>query len=108
MKIDRIIISNYKTLETLDIPINTYYTAICGKNNAGKSSLIQTIRTILGSESGDPFDYSSDFEVTHKTDYTKWKSDKTEPISFCLFLNLDNDSDTGLIKFIEKFLKKAE
>ncbi|BFG69814.1 hypothetical protein KACHI17_06950 [Sediminibacterium sp. KACHI17] len=108
MKIDRICILNYKTLENIDIPINTYYTAICGKNNAGKSSLIQAIRTILGSESSDPFDYSSDFEVTHKTDFTKWKAEKIDPISFCLYLSLDKSLDTGLIKFIEKFLKKNE
>ena len=51
MKIDRISIKNYKTIEKLDIPINTFYTAICGKNNAGKSSLIEAVRTILGSDS---------------------------------------------------------
>ncbi len=108
MKIDRISIKNYKTLEKLDIPINTFYTAICGKNNAGKSSLIEAVRTILGSDSHDPFDYSSDFEVKHNSDFTKWKTEKTEPISFCLSISLDNKLDTGLIRFIEKFLKKKD
>lgn len=108
MKIDRIKISNYKTLQDLDIPINTFYTAVCGKNNAGKSSLIEAIRTILGSESRDPFDYGSDFEVKHNTDFTKWKIEKSEPISFCLFISLDDKLDTGLIRFIEKFLKKID
>ncbi len=83
MKIDRISIKNYKTLENLDIPINTFYTASCGKNNAGKSSLIETIRTILGSDSRDPFDFSSDFEVKHNSDFTKWKTNNSEHISFC-------------------------
>lgn len=108
MKIDRISIKNYKTLENLDIPINTFYTAICGKNNAGKSSLIETIRTILGSDSRDPFDFSSDFEVKHNSDFTKWKTNNSEPISFCLNLCLDYNLDTGLIRFIEKFLKKKD
>ncbi|MCB0375004.1 MAG: AAA family ATPase, partial [Sinomicrobium sp.] len=77
MKLERIIISNYKTLENIDISINTFYTAICGKNNAGKSSLLNTLKNILGYEVG-PFDDISEMEISHKEDYTIWKSAKNE------------------------------
>lgn len=104
MKIERIKISNYKTLENIDISVNTFYTAICGKNNAGKSSLIQAVRSILGFDIS-PFEDASDFEVNHKDDFTIWKDDKTEPIEFCIHVRLFNYTDNGLLKFIETFAK---
>lgn len=104
MKIERIKISNYKTLDNIDISVNTFYTAICGKNNAGKSSLIQAVRSILGFDLS-PFEDASDFEVNHKDDYTIWKTDKTQPIEFCIHVRLFNSTDSGLIKFIETFAK---
>ncbi len=107
MKIERVIITNYKTLENLDISINTFYTAVCGKNNAGKSSLIQVVKNILGYEVG-PFDDINDFEVNHKEDFTIWKQSKTEPICFCLIIRLFSSYDTGLIKFIETFVKAED
>lgn len=107
MKIEKVIISNYKTLENLDISINTFYTAICGKNNAGKSSLIQVIKNILGYEAS-PFEDITDFEVNHKEDFTIWKHTKTEPICFCLLIRLFSTYDTGLIKFIETFVKAED
>lgn len=59
MKIEKIKISNYKTLDNIDISVNTFYTAICGKNNAGKSSLIQAVTSILGFDLS-PFEDASD------------------------------------------------
>lgn len=107
MKIEKVVIENYKTLEKLDISINTFYTAICGKNNAGKSSLIQVVKNILGYEVG-PFDDINDFEVNHKEDFTIWKTSKSEPICFCLVIRLFSSSDTGLIKFVETFVKAED
>jgi len=107
MKIERVIIKNYRTLEDLDIQINTFYTAVCGKNNAGKSCLIQVIKNILGFEAN-PFEDYDETEVSHKDDYTIWKEDKTEPILFCLEIKLFSDNDAGLIKFIETFVKAEE
>lgn len=104
MKLERIIISNYKTLENLDISINTFYTAICGKNNAGKSSLLNTFKNILGYEVG-PFDDINEMEISHKEDYTIWKSSKNDPIKFCLHLRFFADFDSGLIKYVETFAK---
>lgn len=107
MKIEKVIISNYKTLENIDISINTFYTALCGKNNAGKSSLIQVIKNILGYEVG-PFDDINDFDVNYKEDFTVWKQPKTDPICFCVMLRLFSAYDTGLIKFIETFVKAED
>ena len=104
MKIEKIKISNYRTLDNIDIDINTFYTAVCGKNNAGKSNLVQAVRSILGFDLN-PFQDEADFEVNHKNDYTIWKADKSEPISFAIQVRLFSSTDSGLIKFIEAFAK---
>lgn len=104
MKIEEITIKNYRTLEDLRIPVTAYYTAICGKNNAGKSSLMDCIKGILGYQTT-PFDVEFDFDVNFKEDFTKWKKEKNEPIVFKLKIRLFNETDTGLIKFISTFVK---
>ena len=104
MKIEEIAIQNYRTLENLRIPVTAYYTAICGKNNAGKSSLMDCIKGILGYQTG-PFDGEFDFDVNFKEDFTKWKKETNEPIVFELTIRLFNETDAGLIKFISTFVK---
>lgn len=41
--------SNFRTLENFNVVFNGYYTAISGKNNAGKSNILRAIRTIVHS-----------------------------------------------------------
>jgi len=40
MRLSRVLVKNYRTLEDISVTFNGYYTAISGKNNAGKTSLI--------------------------------------------------------------------
>ena len=47
MIIKWLIANNYRTLENIDVQFNGYYTAISGRNNAGKSNLIRVIRGLL-------------------------------------------------------------
>ena len=49
MFIRTIEVSNYRTLENFSINFNGYYTAISGKNNAGKSNVLRAIKTIVDS-----------------------------------------------------------
>ena len=49
MFIRTIEVNNYRTLENFSINFNGYYTAISGKNNAGKSNVLRAIKTIVDS-----------------------------------------------------------
>ncbi len=40
MKIQRLKVQNYRTLENVEITFASYYCAICGKNNLGKTNLL--------------------------------------------------------------------
>ena len=64
MKIRQIEIENYRTIERTVIDFPTYYTAICGKNNSGKSNIVKALRYILGNHR----DYAERFNIAIKND----------------------------------------
>ncbi len=104
MKIKELQLKNYRSFEDCKIEFEDYYTAICGKNNSGKSNILRAVlNTLERSRHYDRFNFNSDFPVWK----TKDKNDKTE---ICLKLQLDSVADSGLLKFIEFFLsdKKKE
>jgi putative ATP-dependent endonuclease of OLD family len=47
MRISRIVIRNFKTFHSLDVPINAGVTCIIGENNTGKTNLFHAIRLVL-------------------------------------------------------------
>lgn len=98
MKIKELHLKNYRSFEDCKIEFEDYYTAICGKNNSGKSNILRAVlNTLERSRYYERFNFSSDFPV--------WKSkDKGEEIEVCLKLHLDKVADSGLLKFIEFFL----
>lgn len=49
MIIKKLNVQNYRTLENVEVEFKGYYTAISGKNNAGKSNIIRVIRGIFKS-----------------------------------------------------------
>lgn len=104
MKIRSINIKNFRSIENTVIEFEDYYTAICGKNNSGKSNILRVILNILSRRSYfDRFSFDSDFPI--------WKDKrKGESIDLSLFLFLDKDADSGLIQFINYFTaeKKEE
>ncbi len=50
MKIIGLRTKNYRTLESLDLSFPTFYTAICGKNDSGKTNIIKALQAIMGEE----------------------------------------------------------
>ncbi|NLD48612.1 MAG: ATP-binding protein [Clostridiaceae bacterium] len=102
MKIRELRLKNYRSFEDCTIHFEDYYTAICGKNNSGKSNIIRAIiNTLDRSRYYDRFNYSSDYPV--------WKqSSKEETIEICTKLFLDKEADYGLLKFIGYFLSESK
>lgn len=104
-------VKNYRTLEDVSIKFCEFYTAICGKNNAGKSNILKTIRNILSS--GYYVRFASDEligfgEINYKSDFTKWKTKVNEDIEIKLNIELDKDEDSSLYKFIRDLVLKDE
>jgi AAA15 family ATPase/GTPase len=106
MRIDHISATNYRTLVDCSIDFPDYYSAISGKNNAGKSNLLKVLRAFfIESDDSDP--YGEDVtSVSHKKDYPLWKrKDETkEPIRFEICIRVHKHRDEGLYKFVQTFL----
>lgn len=109
MIIKKIIAKNYRTLENVELNFSGYYTAISGKNNAGKSNVIRAIRGILnqgmrfrlrgGSILGfEGFDW--------KDEITSWKKETKEDISINITLEIHKDSDAAIYKFLTDLIFK--
>lgn len=113
MKIKSIAANNFRTLEEIEIRFDHYYTAICGKNNSGKSNLIRIIQNVF-SHLDFPFhidfgDYSFRNEINRKKDLTAWKTKENPEISIGIEFEINSKDDAGIFKFISEFiLKKSE
>lgn len=100
MKIKDIHLKNFRSFEDCLIEFEDFYTAICGKNNSGKSNIIRAILNVLQRQGlrRNRINYNSDFPIW------KAKSEK-EHISINIRVILDEQADVGLIKFLKVFLQ---
>ena len=55
MKLDEVLVQNYRTLENVKVTFSGYYTAISGQNNAGKTTLMKVIRNVFRDNSREYF-----------------------------------------------------
>jgi predicted ATP-dependent endonuclease of OLD family len=103
MKIKNIQVKNYRTIEDIDIAFPAFYSAICGKNDSGKTNLIRIIRHVL--DRNDNFLMGEDLSINWKNDFPKWKikNASNEDISISLCMTLDPKNDAAVYKFIETF-----
>ncbi|MGJ8656060.1 MAG: ATP-dependent nuclease [Akkermansiaceae bacterium] len=107
MKVEKLKIKNYRTLENLELDFPDFYVALSGKNNAGKTSLMKIMRMFLSDDSVyDPFVGDAP-SVSFKNDYPHWKlkDENKEDIHIEITLRISREADKGLFKFMETFAK---
>lgn len=106
MRISKIRIQNYRTISELSLQFPHYYTAICGKNDAGKSNIIRLLRNTFGIQSRIVFFPEADISV--KDDFTVWKEKevplKERFIQVDFVLQIDRTDDEGLRRFLQDYL----
>lgn len=103
MKIKDIHLKNFRSFEDCLIEFEDYYTAICGKNNSGKSNIVRAILNVFERQMGprNRLNFHQDFPV--------WKSKTAkENIEITVRVQLDKLGDIGLIKFLNVFLQDAK
>lgn len=105
MKLTKLKIKNYRTIEDLILTFPTYYAAICGKNDSGKSNVLRTIRSIFPM-TGSGF-FFQEASISFKEDLPKWlaKDAKDRSVEIELDLAVDPQIDTGLHSFLTTYLK---
>ncbi len=105
MLLKKITAKNYRTLDDISLNFSDFYTAICGKNNAGKSNLIRAIRSV--------FDYNDNYEfyydrmpITYESDFPVWKNSSKDKKDILVKIDfeLEKDRDFGIVEFVNKFI----
>jgi putative ATP-dependent endonuclease of the OLD family len=105
MKITKLQVQNYRTLEAISLEFPSYYSAICGRNDSGKTNVVKVVRSLMRDE--DPFYPFRDEEVSFKDDFTKWRDSEAQHASiiFNIEIEVDDIRDTALYQFIITHLK---
>src|SRR6185437_5288626 len=105
MKLDRLRIKNYRTIEDLTLKFPAYYSALSGKNDSGKSNVLRAIRNFFP-QSGPQY-FIRQEPISPKEDFPKWlaKDSKDRTIEIALALVADPVRDSGLYGFLVSYLK---
>lgn len=110
MRIAKLSVRNYRTLEFIDLEFPSFYTALCGKNDAGKTNVVRAIRFLMKED--EPYFYGYGQEMSIGKDFTKWVEvdPKERRISISAQVVVHRRRDTGLFEFIVDYLslKKTE
>lgn len=108
MKITRLTISNYRSLEDVELDFSQTYSTISGRNNAGKSNVFRVIQYLFGPDTTRHRFRMRNPLVSFQDDFPFWKREKDSkaPIEICCTIKIFRDQDSGLFHFIERFLKK--
>jgi putative ATP-dependent endonuclease of the OLD family len=108
MKIARLDVHNYRTLESLDLAFPSFYSAICGRNDSGKTNVVTAIKRLVQQEGrfyyGYPFPEKPEFFF--KDDFTKWieSEPKGRRISVSIDLFINAARDAGIYSFLIDYL----
>jgi len=102
VKLTHLKIENFRSIEMLELDFPSYYTAICGKNNSGKTNMVKAIRLVFAKD----FPYYDDREaVAFARNFPVWKTkDEESKISIRLDFIVNQIADAELHKFIATFL----
>jgi energy-coupling factor transporter ATP-binding protein EcfA2 len=105
MKLAKLHVENFRTLEDVVLEFPSYYTALSGKNDCGKTNVLRAIRTLLPPPRRYYYAPSRE-DVNLKEDFPKWKGEpKGLPINISATLSVSADQDEGLHHFITDYLK---
>ena len=98
MKIESVQIKNYRTLENIKVSFDSYYSAISGKNNAGKTTLIKVLRSIFRGDTHKMFSFQEEEEIEYREDKTQWIEGNPD-IELEYEMSVSSISDPGLFTF---------
>ena len=107
MKITKFNIRNFRTLDEVDIKFSSSYTAICGRNDSGKTNIVRAIRALMKEEKTYPvISFENDGELSIEDDFPKWKETPVadRQISLEVHFSLDRQTDAGFFQFLTRQL----
>jgi putative ATP-dependent endonuclease of OLD family len=111
VRISELRIQNYRTIANLSLKFPQYYTAICGKNDAGKSNLIRILRSAF-QKTDRLFFLVEEPDLSVKDDFTKWLEKERPPadrfIHVDFVIQISQADDEGLHLFLSTYLSLSD
>lgn len=106
MKISNLTLTNFRSIENLSVDFPSFYTAISGKNNSGKSNLLRVLKMLFEPERR--FRYKDD-DINFPQHFPAWKDkNAVETIKFEITLQVDRMRDAAVFKLADEFFKIGE
>lgn len=96
MKVEKLVVQNYRTLQDITIDFVGYYTAISGRNNAGKTTLVRVLREMFKDHFRERFYFGRD-ERSYGEDKTQWASGDPD-IVFDYYISIEKESEVPQFK----------
>lgn len=107
MKLQKLALKNFRSIEDLVLEFPSYYTAVSGKNNSGKSNLLEALKSLFERETQFPF--RSGESLNHSDDFPIWKAkDDSSSIVVSLVLQIDRTRDSSVFKLATDFFNLSE
>ena len=100
MRLKEVSVKNYRTLQDIVLRFSPDYCTISGRNNAGKSCVIQLLGHLM-EPTRRPW-RSPEYDLDYTADRTQWVTND-DPITIEWTLLLSSSDDPALIAFIETF-----
>ncbi len=108
MKIQALHIRNYRTLEQVSLYFPTFYCAISGQNDSGKSNVFRVLRGLFRYQPVPyiVFGHDDESRLSVKEDYPRWlaKEASHKSIEIKAELHIFKQSDEGLHQFLVDYL----
>jgi len=103
MNIERLHIQCFRTLVDLELTFPSFYTAICGRNDCGKTNIVRAIRNLMRGD--EPFTIEEP-KFSLKNDFPKWLNldMANSRISISIDLLINSERDAGLYEFTNTYL----
>ncbi len=104
MKLVQVEIRNYRSIDHIVLSFPTFYSAICGKNDSGKTNVLRAMRTIFDDVSM----FGQEDSLSFKDDLPKWRGKEKEKdveIAVTMRFAVDPEKDAGLYRFVVTYLK---
>lgn len=101
MKIEKLEIKNFRTLENVTLSFDGYFASISGKNNAGKTSVIKCIRSLFKGKEREYSFFEDEDSISYTTSKTQWANSGVA-IEFNYFITASKEADPGLYSFVKK------
>jgi len=99
MKLKKLVIKNFKSIEDISLNFDEHYTAISGKNNSGKSNILKPLKLLFVPEPR--YRFSNEDEINYTKDIPTWKKSLNEEIKIEAHLCSHQTTDASFLKFIK-------